>query len=168
MNKQRVHAFTILEVTITMLVAALLIGITYSAYSIIIKSYGAFNHKNQDMAVLVRLDEWLKKDIARADIVLKDTAGIAINSRGRPVRYRFDPEFIIRTEIKPDTFMIRTDSLVTSFEGLPVNAYGPTDEQNRLDELDLVILFQGEKIPYHYHKEYSSVNLINRNPNAVN
>jgi len=167
MNK-RIKAFTILEVTITMLLAALVIGITYSAYSIIIKSYGAFNHKNQDMAVLVRLDEWLKKDFARADIVLKDTTGIALNNADHHVKYRFDPDFIVRTEIKSDTFKVKTDSLVTSFEALPINEFGQTDEQNRLDDLNLVILFQGEKIPYHYHKQYSSVNLINRNPNAVN
>ncbi|BAU54907.1 PulJ/GspJ family protein [Mucilaginibacter gotjawali] len=167
MNK-RVKAFTIMEVTITMLVAALVMGITYSAYSIIIKSYGAFNKKNQDMAVLVRLDEWLKKDFSRADIILKDTAGIALNSADRHIKYRFDPEFIVRTEIRADTFKVKTDSLVTAFEGLPVNEFGPTDEQTRLDDLDLVILFQGEKIPYHYHKQYSSVNLINRNANALN
>ncbi|MDR3678550.1 MAG: hypothetical protein P4L41_01210 [Flavipsychrobacter sp.] len=167
MNK-RVKAFTILEVTITMLVAALVMGITYSAYSIIIKSYGAFNKKNQDMAVVVRLDEWLKKDFFRADIVLKDTAGIALNSADRRIKYRFDPDFIVRIEIRADTFKVKTDSLVTSFEDLPVNEFGSTDEQNRLDDLYLVILFQGEKIPYHYHKLYSSVNLINRNANAVN
>jgi len=167
MNK-RIKAFTILEVTITMLVAALVMGITYSAYSIIIKSYGAFNKKNQDMAVVVRLDEWLKKDFSRAEIILKDTAGIALNSPDRHIKYRFDPDVIIRTEIRSDTFKVKTDSLVFSFEGFPVNENGLTDEQNRLDDLDLVILFQGEKIPYHYHKLYSSVNLINRNANAVN
>jgi Tfp pilus assembly protein PilE len=167
MNK-RVKAFTILEVTITMLVAALVMGITYAAYSIIIKSYGAFNKKNQEMAVVVRLDEWLKKDFSRADLILKDTAGIALNSATRKIKYRFDPDFIIRTELRSDTFKVKTDSLATSFEGLPVNEYAPADEQNRLDDLDLVILFQGEKIPYHYHKQYSSVNLINRNTNALN
>jgi len=167
MNK-RLKAFTILEVTITMLVAALVMGITYSAYSIIIKSYGAFNKKNQDMAVIVRLDEWLKKDFSSAEIILKDTVGIAMNSTDRHIKYRFDPDLIIRTEIRSDTFKVKTDSLVLSFEGLPINEYSLTDEQNRLDDLDLVILFQGEKIPYHYHKQYSSVNLINRNANAVN
>jgi Tfp pilus assembly protein PilE len=168
MNKQRVKAFTILEVTITMLVAALVIGITYSAYSIIIKSYGVFNHKNQDMAELVRLDEWLKKDFSRADTILKDTTGIALNSAEHHIKYRFDTDFIIRAEIRADTFNVKIDSVATSFGALPVNEYGPTDERNRLDEIDLVILFQGEKIPYHYHKQYSSANLINRNPNAVN
>src|ERR1700709_1903430 len=106
MNK-RIKAFTILEVTITMLVAALVMGITYSAYAIIIKSYGAFNKKNQDMAVVVRLDEWLKKDFSRAEIILKDTAGIALNSPDRHIKYRFDPDVIIRTEIRSDTFKVK-------------------------------------------------------------
>ena len=168
MINKRVKAFTILEVTIAMLIAALLIGFTYTAYSIVVKSYSSFNRKNQDMAELVRLDEWLKKDFAHAETVQKDTAGIVFNSEGHHVKYRFDPDFIIRTEIKSDTFKVKTDSVATSFESLPVNELGPADEQNRLDDLDLVILFQGEKIPYHYHKQYSSVNLINRNTNALN
>jgi Tfp pilus assembly protein PilE len=167
MINKKVSAFTILEVTIAMLIAALLIGITYTAYSIIVKSYSSFNRKNQDMAVLVRLDEWLKKDFDHADTVLKDTAGIMLCSADRRVKYQFDPDFIVRTEIRADTFKIKTENIITSFEGQPVTEFAAGEEQNRLDDLSLVILFRDEKIPYHYHKQYSSANLINRNPNAV-
>jgi Tfp pilus assembly protein PilE len=166
--KNRVKAFTILEVTITMLIAAVLIGITYVTYSIIVRSYSSYNQKNQDMAVLVRLDEWLKKDFTRADMVLKDTAGIALNSAEHHVKYHFDQGFVVRTEFRADTFKLNTETIITSFEEQPLNEFSSTDEQNRMDDLSFVILFQNEKIPYHYHKQYSSANLINRNPNALN
>jgi Tfp pilus assembly protein PilE len=167
MTNNRVRAFTILEVTITMLIASLLIGFTYTAYSIVVRSYSSFNHKNQDMAELVRLDEWLKKDFAHADSVEKDTAGLVFNSIDHHVKYLFEPDFILRNEIKTDTFKIKTENIVTSFESQPVTAFSANREQDRLDDLELDILFQNEKIPYHYHKEYSSANLINRNPNAL-
>ena len=50
MNKHRIKAFTIMEVTVTMLIAAILIGITYTTYSIVLKSYNSFTTKNADMA----------------------------------------------------------------------------------------------------------------------
>lgn len=164
----RVKAFTILEVTIAMLIAGVLIAITYTSYSIIVKSYGSFTHKNQDMAQLVRLDEWLKKDFAHAEIVQKDSAGIVLNSADRHIKYKFDPDFIVRIEIRTDTFKVKPETVITSFEDQPVNELPTTEELNRLDDLQLDILFQDEKIPYHYHKQYSSANLINRNPNALN
>ncbi len=168
MSKQRVKAFTILEVTITMLIAAVLIGITYTTYSIVFRSYSSFNHQNQEMAMLVRLDQWLKKDFARADSIQKDTAGIILNGAGRHIKYTFDPDFIIRTETKSDTFQLKTETVTASFENLPVTEVSTDQEHNRLDDLVLDIVFRDEKIPYHYHKLYSSANLINRNPDALN
>jgi hypothetical protein len=157
-----------MEVTIAMLVSAILIGITYTAYSIINKSYISFSRKNEDMAVVVRLDELLKKDFARAEIILKDNDGISLNSAGHIVKYQFDPDFTIRTDIRTDTFKVKTTAINTSFENSAVTEQATSEEQNRLDDLQLILLFQDEKIPYHYHKEYSSLNLIQRNPNAVN
>jgi len=168
MINKRVKAFTILEVTITMLIAAVLIGFTYMAYSIVVKSYGSFSQKSQDMAVLIRLDEWLKKDFGHAEIIQKDTAGIVFNSTEHHVKYLFDPDFIVRTEFRTDTFKIKTEAITTAFEDQPVSDFSSNEEQNRLDDLILVILFRDEKISYHYHKQYSSANLINRNPNALN
>ena len=128
MINKRIQAFTILEVTITMLIASVLIGFTYMAYSIVIKSYGSFNQKNQDMAVLVRLDEWLKKDFAHAEIIQKDTAGIVLNSAGHQIKYQFDPDFIVRAEFRTDTFKVKTATVTTSFEDQPVNDLSTTED----------------------------------------
>jgi prepilin-type N-terminal cleavage/methylation domain-containing protein len=168
MNKYHVKAFTIMEVTITMMIAAILIGITYTAYSIISKSYISFNTKNSDMAVLVQLDRLLKRDLDRAEIMLKDNDGISLKNDVHEIKYKFEPGFITRTDVRIDTFKVKTDLVSTFFEGQPVNETSADEEQNRLDELEFTLLFQNEKIPYHYHKQYSSVNLIQRNPDAIN
>ncbi|MDB5137819.1 MAG: hypothetical protein JWP37_4422 [Mucilaginibacter sp.] len=168
MNKHKVKAFTILEVTITMLIAAILMGITYTTYSIISKSYLSFNLKNNDMATLETLDKLLRKDFARSEFILKDSSGILLKSALQTVRYELKPDFIVRTSGIVDTFKVNTEGWVTFFEGQPVEELRPQQEQNRLDELDISLVFQNEKIPYHYHKQYSSVNLIQRNQNAIN
>jgi len=145
-----------------------LIGITYTSYSIVIKSYHAFTKKNNDMAVVVTLDHLLKRDFEGADTILKDSAGIAIKAGGSLIKYAFTPNFVVRTSAKIDTFKVCTQDVNTMFENNPIPESQALEEQNRIDELGFTLLFQNEKIPYHYRKLYSSENLIQRNPNAFN
>jgi Tfp pilus assembly protein PilE len=166
--KKKFRAFTILEVTITMLITALVIGITYTSYAIIVKSYRSFTAKNDDMAVLVSLDHVIKRDFDRADSILKDSDGIAIKKGAMVIKYVFNPGFVVRSSARADTFKVQTEAVNTTFENMPVAGSQVTGAQNRIDGLDFILVFQTEKIPYHYRKIYSSENLIEINPNAVN
>jgi prepilin-type N-terminal cleavage/methylation domain-containing protein len=162
MKGQRVKAFTIMEVTITMLIAAILMAITYTTYSIVSRSYLSFNTKNKNMAELQQLDKLLKRDFDRAENIQKISKGIQIENTRQVITYEFNPDFIVRTALITDTFKVKTDSLNMSFEGQSAG------EQSRLDELSFTLVFQKENIPYHYYKQYSSVNLIQTESNAVN
>jgi prepilin-type N-terminal cleavage/methylation domain-containing protein len=166
MNRYQVKAFTIMEVTITMLIASILMGITYSTYSIISRSYLAFNTKNKDMAELQQLDHYLKKDFDRAEFIQKNAEGILLKNNDRIITYSFQPDFVLRISSITDTFKVKNAEINTLFEGLPVDLSGSSDEQNRIDELSVSLLLQNEKIPYHYYKRYSSLNLIQRNADA--
>ncbi|MDB5133281.1 MAG: hypothetical protein JWR02_3030 [Mucilaginibacter sp.] len=166
--KQRVRAFTIMEVTISMLIAGLLVAITYTSYSIIVKSYRSFTAKNEDMAVLISLDHVLKRDFDRADLILRETDGFRLKNSDQVIKYTFSPDFITRIAVKMDTFKVETQELNASFENIPVGEVQVTDEESRLDDVAFTLVFQNEKIPYHYHKLYSSDNLIKRIPHAVN
>jgi Tfp pilus assembly protein PilE len=168
MDQQKVKAFTILEVTITMLITGLLIAITYTSYSVIVKSYHSFTVKNEEMAVLVTLDHLLKRDFQQAEVISKDQDGIVLTSNDKTIKYNFKSDYIVRTAAGTDTFKVQTQEVNTVFENVPLNEVQETEEQNRIDELAFTLTFKNEKIPYHYHKLYSSVNLIQRNPNAIN
>ena len=61
MKIQRVAAFTLMEVTIAMLISALVISMTYTIYIIVAHSFTAFNQKNNTIAMETRLDELLQK-----------------------------------------------------------------------------------------------------------
>ena len=167
MSAKRISAFTIIEVAIAMLIAALVISMTYSIYLIVGRSYQSFNAKNEEMAILLQLDELLRKDFDRSLAIWKDTTGIAIQYPNHIVRYKFDTAYMVRIGTRTDTFKIKSDTVNTAFENQPVNEYKPLKEQNRIDRLDLSLLFQNKKITYHYHKVYSSANLIHRNPDAL-
>jgi len=157
-----------MEITVAMLLAAIVIGITYAAYSIISQSYITYHNKNEEMAGLVRLDELLKKDFVHADTILKTENGIACKIDTAVVSYAFQPDYVVRHSTIIDTFKLKNTEIKTLFENQPITEINSTSEQNRLDELDITVSFHNEKIPYYYHQQYSSANLAERNLNAFN
>jgi len=168
MIKKQARAFTIMEVTIAMLISAIVIGITYTVYSIISRSYNSFNTKNEEMAVVIRLDELLQKDFDRSECISKDTAGITFQTANNNlVKYKFDRDYVLRIGLITDTFNVNPDTVNTFFETNAVDEIGERAEKNRVDELNLTLTSQNGKITYHYLKVYSSENLFNRKPDAL-
>lgn len=163
----RVKGFTILEVTITMLITGIVIGITYSIYVIVIQSYASFNTKNNAITIVTSLDHALKRDFDRADTVLKDSAGVKVCIAGNVIRYSFYPDFVLRQSTKIDTFKVVVQNVITKFEEIPLGDLQNSDELNRVDQFDYILQNKTDSIPYHYFKNYSSENLIQRNPNAI-
>jgi len=164
----RVKAFTIMEVTVAMLIAGLVIGMTYTAYSVVSRSYQSFQQKNDDIAVLLQLDHLLKRDFAQADTIFKTANGLTFTNAKSMVNYQIDSSWIIRTSAVTDTFKVKVSGVNTLFEEQPITNISPTDEPNRVDELEFQVLFQDKSIPYHYYKTYSAANLIERNAHALN
>lgn len=168
MISKKVPGFTIMEVTIAMLLSALVIGISYTVFSLVTRTYRTYQLKHQEMANVLRLDELLQMDFGRAEVVLKDTDGIALKNSNRVIKYSFYPDYVLRRGITVDTFRVKTDSITMLFESKALNGLNDIEEDNRMDELAMLISLQKEKIPYYYHKIYSSVNLINRKADAGN
>ncbi|WP_428330288.1 PulJ/GspJ family protein [Mucilaginibacter sp.] len=162
--KSKVKAFTLLEMTITMLLTAIVIAITYTALTLISGNYQVFNKKNSELALLADLDHVLKRDFEKADSLRTDTGGISLQHDSSHVIYVFSPDFIVRKSLKNDTFKVQTRQVITSFEKEPQNM----EHSFRIDALDFIVLFDKQEIPYHCEKTYSSENLINQPINAGN
>ncbi len=173
MNK-RLAAFTIMELTVSMLLAALVISITYTALTIVTRSYQGFSQKNGELAVLTRLDELLKKDFSAAQGIYKTARGITLPGAAPdalPVRYEFGPDWVLRrTGLVTDTFKVVSVRSQMLFEGREIEQdteeEGTPSEASRADELSLELVYKDEKFPYHYYKTYSSENLIKRKTHA--
>ena len=148
-----------MEITVTMLVVALLIGITYTAYGIISSSFERFNRKQEEIAVLLTVDGLLKRDIAHAGSVVRDAGGLTFFSSFDTVRYEFRPDEIVRIKTRTDTFRVRPLALRCSFEKEPVEPTGNTGDA-RIDELTFKLICQETEIPYHYYKSYSASDLV--------
>lgn len=167
MNK-RVRAFTIIEITISMLISAVVIGMVYTCYSIIYKGYSVFNIKQKELVEMGQLNQVLQKDFEKAEGIFQNDEGIAIKNKNTWVSYQIKPDYILRVSTVTDTFKLTTQDVTPYFEGRPLTGRSEVEEQNRIDELSFILIYHNEKFPYYYFKEYSSQNLINRNTNAFN
>jgi len=159
-NKNRIPAFTIMELTVAMLISAIAIGLMYSAYAIISKSYLSFVDRNSKTSTLALLDRRLNRDIDKAEIICRDSNTVTMRSNKDTVIYRFLADRVIRQKLLADTFKISTESFITSFESVPVDGNQSNTGEKKIDDLQIVLLTDEQKIPYHYHKSYSSVNLF--------
>src|SRR6187402_369647 len=89
-------AFTILELTISMLISAILIGITYAAYTIMSHAYLGFNDKHKAMGMLVQIDHLIKKDFEQSDHILWKNNELLFKDSDNVISYQFTPNYIIR------------------------------------------------------------------------
>lgn len=167
MNK-RVQAFTIMEVTVAMLLAAIVIAITYTVYTIIIRSYSSYNTKNSNMAVLLRLDELFRKDFEKAETIYKTEKGLSCTNGDKGATYEFKPDAVIRTSGITDTFKVKVQAIRILFEHAPVSESAVNNEDTRVDEMQTDLFFDGKQLTNGYYKHYSSQNLIQRKSNAIN
>ena len=179
--KNTVPAFTVMEVTISMLVAAIVVAMAYSAYGIIAKSWLGFTEKNRQMAVVLCLDELLRRDFEKATLVEQEQGGILISGGERFVQYQIGPEQVLRISSITDTFKIKPLNLQACFEGKPLEqgqdllgfeqalSQGPgtvagSKEGPLIDEITFSVSLQNAVIPFHYKKKYSAESLMAINP----
>lgn len=158
---QRVKAYTLMEMGIAMLVSAIVIGITYTAYRLIMQSYASYKVKNEKVSVIVRLDELLKKDLDGGDKILLLDSSLVFKNDSQRVVYDFKPGVIIRSGGAIDSFKVEHTSLLTTFENQRVIP-GMPEAQSLIEEISFSIVADKEIFPYHYHKAYSSLNLIEK------
>lgn len=167
--EKRLPAFTIMEVTITMLLAAIIIAMTYTAYSIVTRAYDSYHDKNSERAVLIQLDKILRRDFERATMIGRTEREVVFTRADSTViKYDFNANYITRISMAKDTFLIKATTPSTKFEGNDVNEEVAEPEKSRIDELAFAVYLDGSNLNYHYSKIYSSADLIERRNDAGN
>lgn len=152
MSKGRLQAFTILEVTIAMLLAAIVIGISYTAYTMMSRSYQEYDDRNEKVAEFVLLNKLLRRDISNAEKIVRSPEGINLEGPEGSIIYSFSEEYITRNQysVKTDTFKVSNSDLITSFEEKEVT------EEGMIDRISFTGVLQERKVPLVYVKTYSA------------
>nr|WP_068893380.1 prepilin-type N-terminal cleavage/methylation domain-containing protein [Pedobacter panaciterrae] len=153
---KKLPGFTLMEVTIAMLIAAIAIAITFTAYRIVSGSYFSFNKKQEKVATLTTIDKLLKQDFIKARSIIRTSDGIFLELNGGIVTYSFKDSYILRDQfsLAIDTFKLQVNDLNCSFENDKV------EEGKEVDLLSFRTQLDGDIIPFQYLKIYSAQDLF--------
>jgi len=151
-----IKAYTLIEMAVGMLLAAITISVCYTAYGIITSYMVSFQHKNSQAEEVLSFRHAFEHDLQFGNLVLKNEGGLVIFSDTTRVSYHFSERFITRklNEGQIDTFKLAEIKTDTFFEGAPVMG---TDT---IDQLNLSVVLGSQLVPMQFHKTYSSVNLF--------
>ncbi|HEY0056917.1 MAG TPA: hypothetical protein VGB63_16320 [Pedobacter sp.] len=152
----RLPAFTIIEVTVSMLLATISIVIAYTSYRVIGSSYREFDRKNKNMSEFVMTDKVLKKDIFNCGKLTRTPDGLSLSFSGGIIQYHFYPDYILRNQynLRTDTLFVRSSELVALFEHQIVSSGAAADQVSFKAELN------HRTIPLGYSKTYSAAELF--------
>jgi hypothetical protein len=161
MNKQilltkKIPAFTLMEVTVSMLIAAIAIAITYTAAHIVTVTYGDYQKKQDHVAEFALLDKLLKQDFSRPGKIVKSGNGLRVETVNGTILYEFTEGHIVRAQyaLSTDTFKLDPKTIRFSFEK------EDTVEGQNIDQLELQTVLEKEEINLIYKKTYSAQDLI--------
>lgn len=151
-----IKAYTLMEMTVAMLLAAISITICYSAYGIVSGYFISFQQKNNQAQEVLMFTHTFERDLQRCKLVLRVEDGIELQCDSVNVNYHFAGKYILRVlgELKTDTIRLEHTPLVTFFEGSEVNII------DTIDRIDVSVVLAQKSMPLQFRKNYSSANLF--------
>lgn len=155
---RKIKAYTILEVTVAMLLSAICITICYTAYGIIGNYYEKFQQKNQKADALTSLKHVMSRDVFKSRLMLRTQNGITLEKEDHnTISYQFGVDAVLRklNDQHTDTFKLVCKNWSVYFEGRDVTDERLVDRLYFEVRLDPYIL-----VPVQINKEYSSENLF--------
>lgn len=136
----KIRAFTLLEVTIAMLISAICVSICYVVFGIISKSFIDFKNKQQHTYTIQTLKSVLEKDVYKSHLAFKSSDTLNLISKDINISYFFGDQEIIRfANSKSDTLKINYSALKFEFEGQTIY------DSDTIDAVSFVVEFSGDK-----------------------
>ena len=161
MEIKKLPAFTLMEVTIAMLLTSIVVGITYTAYRIVSRSYLDYAKKQETLATFLTADKLLKQDFLQAQEILKtgemgNEEGLQLKMPHGLITYRFNENYLLRDQfaLRVDTFKLLVKMPDFSFENLA------SEEGGRVDRLHFETRLEGMPLLLNYKKLYSAQDLF--------
>ncbi len=155
--KNKVSAFTLMEITVAMLISGLVITICYTAYGLIQGYYIRFGEKNKTSSMVLDLKHVLEKDFLKAVHIIRTEEGIVVQQDSLTVDYTFNNKQIFRQikDLHTDTFAMPAQKVDFYFEGREANVADTVDQINLILQMNKDI-----QVPLQMNKQYSSADLF--------
>ncbi|MDN3588088.1 hypothetical protein QWY86_15500 [Pedobacter aquatilis] len=155
---KKIQAYTLMEVTIAMLLSAVTISICYMAYGLISQYYQRYQLKNERSDAVIGLRHVLERDFNNSRYILKSGSGIELEQDSNHIVYHFNEKLVLRelTGVHTDTFKLDYAPVRSYFEGREVL------ERDTIDRLEIDLLLGGKDVArLRIDKRYSAEDLFN-------
>lgn len=156
MQRIRLKAFTLLELTIALLLVAVLSGFAYYIFNTFNRHSLLKQQQKQEQYSLDLLIHRLKIDCAQADSIgYRDQHLYFSDSLGQ-IDYHFSDELVLRQQ-----YQLRTDSFHIA-TAHPVVQYVQKKKVTTglVQQADITLYFKGESLPLQLQKTYSAQQII--------
>jgi prepilin-type N-terminal cleavage/methylation domain-containing protein len=150
---KKLAGFTIMELTIVMLISAIVITISYYSLFLIQSQFSWSQHKSEKINDFLLLNNMLEKDAEKASMI-RDSADniLIINSEKRNVLYVFDSTKIER--------IIGDKSELLNIGGYIKNIHKVHDTLNLINELNIIVTLGKDSLEIRFSKNYAAKDLL--------
>lgn len=156
MKTLKLKAFTLMELTIAMLISAISIGMAFYMFQYFQQLFLQQQKQRQERFSYSLFKHLLEQDIDRSVWLKTSESGLICENEFGNISYEFAPKFIVRNQntVQKDTFLIQTVNLDTT----PRMQHLPSEELT--DHIHLNIRFENKEHQFDYHKIYSAQQLL--------
>lgn len=153
----KTKGFTIIELSIVMLMAALISSLAYEGYTFFVKQFYTYTRTSAEMQNMRQCLHLLKKDIQTCERVYANGQSMECIKKVQTTRYDFTNDtYLLRTQgERTDTFHIAVTETRFLFRQQPISA-----ENTVMDEAHLVTTFKNAEHEIVLKKQYSNKNLM--------
>jgi type II secretory pathway pseudopilin PulG len=153
---KRVPAFTLVELSVVMLLTAIVTTIAFLTLSILQGSLGKFKKDSDTLIHIELLHRLLSQDMTQSTKVVSNENGIQTIGKKGMATYQFHPQGVWRQKAGlTDSFYFETSMLKKKFQGMEIQLPGQL-----LDELTFEAYHKKETFTFIFHKIYGADVLI--------
>jgi prepilin-type N-terminal cleavage/methylation domain-containing protein len=162
--ERRIKAFTLIELTVVMLISGFLFGIAYLSLRIFQKRYQQFEASTTQLLEVSQAEHLLFQDFAKATCVEAEEQILHFSHDSTQVNYHFSDEYLLRQQLSlMDTFHLSCRPRKLYLLGKEL-----LNGRGLVDELVFDCEVQGEVLNFHFQKRYAAQQLLHHEASSIN
>ena len=152
----KIKAFTLIQVTIALILVSIVLLLTIMVYSIILGYFTSFQNEYLEQADLINDCSILKQDFAGCNHFWVDKDKIFIKTNYDIIQYSVNTDIVVR---KKNQIL---DTLSSVIDNLEMTNNG----KNKTKSITFELVLNEKSIPFVYSSKVSNANLVNSTKNA--
>lgn len=153
---KRLKSFTTMELSIVMLLSAIISGMAYNGYLLFIKQISVYQKTNDEALQIQQILKLLKNDTYLCNTISATENELTFSFLNSSIAYTFNENFILRTQASTiDSFKLNCSDYWSSFNNIKNNAVLST-----VDAFGFILTYKKEISPILFTKNYGNKNRI--------